>query len=189
MWSEISSRLAKKSSPESVGDRFNRLKRSLLDEEAKVAANGSHVRCCLKKYWTEEEDAKLKREIAVAGGVPKGRVPRGFWLSISKCLPGWDNQDCSNRYTNCLAPTLCHAPFGSEEDNMIIKAVTDIGPSWRQVVSQLPKKCSQRMVKCRWVSHLRDIVLAKHEPGFGAKRRRLSAQVFERARHSTDRGV
>ncbi|KAI0139586.1 hypothetical protein F4776DRAFT_662538 [Hypoxylon sp. NC0597] len=72
----------------------------------------------LRRRWTAEEDALLRR--AVETTTAQGRPL--LWRDLAKSVPGRSNKDCRRRWWNSLADGTTKGPWCEEEDERLIEA-------------------------------------------------------------------
>ena len=71
------------------------------------------------------------------------------WEEIAQMLPGRTSRQCWDRYNNYLSKQISNAKWTDEEDELILKMYTKIGPKWTLIAKSL-KGRSANNVKNRW---------------------------------------
>ncbi|KAF9269948.1 hypothetical protein L218DRAFT_982651 [Marasmius fiardii PR-910] len=82
-----------------------------------------------KTSWTAEEDSRLLELLRVHGQK---------WSLIARQIPGRTDDACSKRYNEALDPNLKKSEWTSEEDEMLLRALSEIGHrSWKEIGQRL----------------------------------------------------
>jgi len=93
-----------------------------------------------KVTWTEEEDEKLRKAVAVH----KGRN----WKDVALLIPGRTTTQCAHRWQKVLDPKLKKGTWTSDEDRKLQKAVDEFGEQWNRVAEKVAsrngKQCRER---------------------------------------------
>jgi hypothetical protein len=102
--------------------------------------------------WTAAEDAKLIEGVRELG--------ERNWVAVAALVPGRTHVQCYSRWYKYLGPSLdpttaCNTgPWKSEEDAMLIAAVTKIGKKdWVKVAAIIPGRTNYQC-SGRWVKYL-----------------------------------
>jgi hypothetical protein len=88
--------------------------------------------------WTPEEDEKLCRAVTVYGN---------NWSEISTMMPGRTNDQCRDRWSDCLNPSVVKGKWSSEEDERLLQAVEELSGKWKDVSEQLGTGRTDNMVR------------------------------------------
>ncbi|KAA1473425.1 hypothetical protein DENSPDRAFT_274332 [Dentipellis sp. KUC8613] len=87
--------------------------------------------------WTAAEDALLLSAIEAHGT---------FWWKVAMHVPGRTDDQCAKRWKEKLDPSISHAPWSPEEDQILLAAHESLGSQWNSVAAQLPGRPA---VHCR----------------------------------------
>lgn len=100
-------------------------------------------RCAKKARFTAEEDERLQQLVAHFG--------LHEWANIANMMPGRNERQVRDRYTNFLSPTINKAPWTPEEDSMLRKLLNDFGPKWVKISSYFDNRTDVSL-KTRWMT-------------------------------------
>lgn len=79
--------------------------------------------------WTEDEDARLRLAVTVHGN---------SWIEIAEVIHGRTNEQCRDRWSDKLNPTLMKGRWTNEEDRCLVEAVESLGTtSWKEISERL----------------------------------------------------
>jgi hypothetical protein len=67
------------------------------------------------------------------------------WATIAERMPGKNQRQCRERWTNYLAPTLNTAHWTREEDILLIQKYSEFGAKWVQVAAFFPNRTDSMM--------------------------------------------
>jgi myb-related protein len=115
-----------------------------VKENAELVALNSenNMRLQIKKrWWTPEEDEKLKTLVQQQG--PKN------WKKIASYFEDRTDVQCLHRWQKVLNPNLVKGPWTKEEDETVMRLVLKYGPkNWSNLAKHLPgrigKQCRER---------------------------------------------
>ena len=100
----------------------------------------------VKNSWTKEEDEILEKAVAQN----KGRN----WKKVAEVLPARTDVQCLHRWQKVLNPELVKGPWTEQEDNMVLKLVSEHGPQkWTFIAEHLPGRIGKQCRE-RWHNHL-----------------------------------
>ena len=102
----------------------------------------------VRRKFTPQEDERLKFLFFHIGS--------HNWTTISKYMPGRTPKQCRDRYCNYLSQPHKKEPWSPEEDKIILKMLSLIGPKWVEISKYIPGRSGSN-VKNRWYKHLRKI--------------------------------
>ncbi|THV05502.1 hypothetical protein K435DRAFT_961250 [Dendrothele bispora CBS 962.96] len=91
-----------------------------------------------KGAWSAEEDERLQSVVSVLGPV---------WQEVAVFVPGRTNEQCRERYTECLMPM--ERTWTAEEDAELLSSVARQGAKWK-VVSQHLQFASDSECRARY---------------------------------------
>ncbi|KAI9466791.1 hypothetical protein BJY52DRAFT_1234364 [Lactarius psammicola] len=75
--------------------------------------------------WTAEEDAQLRQAVDLYGHA---------WVEVASVVPGRNNEQCRDRWTERLNPKVPRGKWTTEEDKRLISAVDELGVGkWKEV--------------------------------------------------------
>jgi hypothetical protein len=99
-----------------------------------------------RRNWAPEEDAKLTGAVKTLGN---------NWVAVALLVPGRTNAQCCKRWRNHLDTPIGQTmgKWTSEEDAMLIEAVTELGKKWVAVAAMVPSRTTKQC-RCRWVEGL-----------------------------------
>ena len=75
------------------------------------------------------------------------------WEQIAHKLTNRTPKQCHDRYYNYLREGLKKEPWTTQEDEILLRLLNEIGPKWSKMTSQLPGR-SGNDIKNRWHKHL-----------------------------------
>lgn len=116
-----------------------------------VSENAQPVQCqhrylrtldpLLKKgNWTPEEDQKLRQAVAFYGHA---------WIEVASVIPGRNNEQCRDRYSERLNPKNARGKWTEEEDEKLLSAVAELGDStWKAISDKVGTGRTDNMVLC-----------------------------------------
>ncbi|ORY89315.1 hypothetical protein BCR35DRAFT_350318 [Leucosporidium creatinivorum] len=97
----------------------------------------------LKKEWTDEEDEKLRQGVRHFGEE---------WQSLA-LLVGRPSDQCINRWTKAVKPTIRRGQWQPEEDEAVRAAVASVGLNWLQIARRVEGR-TDAQCRERWVNKL-----------------------------------
>lgn len=80
-----------------------------------------------RSKFTPEEDQKL---IYIVSSSPDIK-----WSKVAELMKNKTSRQCRERYKNYLANGINQSPWSPEEDQVLLKAYSEIGPSWSHMTS------------------------------------------------------
>ncbi|KAI0316986.1 hypothetical protein OF83DRAFT_1172384 [Amylostereum chailletii] len=96
----------------------------------------------MKGGWTEEEDKKLRLAVAVWGN---------SWVDVASVMAGRTNEQCRDRYTDKLNPTIIRGKWTTSEDANLRAAVEEIGEGkWKKISQKLASGRTDNMCRQRY---------------------------------------
>lgn len=99
-----------------------------------------------KRWWTSEEDEKLKNLVASHGAKN--------WKAIAGYFEDRTDVQCLHRWQKVLNPELTKGPWTQEEDQIVLKLVQKYGARhWSTIASHLPGRIGKQCRE-RWHNHL-----------------------------------
>eukprot|EP00742_Colponemidia_sp_Colp-10_P002435 GILJ01002595.1.p1 GENE.GILJ01002595.1~~GILJ01002595.1.p1 ORF type:complete len:583 (-),score=79.94 GILJ01002595.1:72-1820(-) len=99
-----------------------------------------------KKWWTKEEDDKLKSLVQIHGA--------RNWKKIASYLDDRTDVQCLHRWQKVLNPELVKGPWTKEEDELVTRLVQQYGPKrWSEIAKHLPGRIGKQCRE-RWHNHL-----------------------------------
>lgn len=107
-----------------------------------------------KIKFSKEEDERL-RQVINHYGVQD-------WDVIAEQMPGRNQRQCRERWTNYLAPTVNKEPFSAEEDQLLIEKYNEHGSRWVRIAKFFNGR-SDTAIKNRWMTLQRKILLEEEE--------------------------
>lgn len=107
------------------------------------SSNRAYVK---KNKFSPEEDSMLLRIV--------GEVGANDWIAIASRMPGRNQRQCRERWTNYVNPELKPMPWTAEEDKILETQYERLGPRWRLIASFF-KNRSINNVKNRWLTKKR----------------------------------
>lgn len=105
-----------------------------------------------RRMFTPEEDEILRKSVAVKG--------MKTWNEIAKQLPERTARQCRDRYFNYLSPRIVQTPWDRQEDELLVKKVSEIGTHWSMIANFFPTR-SDNNLKNRWHSVIKLLVKTK----------------------------
>jgi hypothetical protein len=87
--------------------------------------------------WTAEEDEKLLRAVTVYNH---------SWVEIAALIPGRTNDQCRDRWSDCLNPALVKGKWTAKEDQLLIQSVETLGGKWQEISERLGNGRTDGMV-------------------------------------------
>lgn len=109
----VASHVSEDATPQQCQNRYNRT----LDPKLRHGA------------WTAEEDAKLRLAVNAFGN---------SWTEVAEVIAGRNNEQCRDRWSDKINPTLGRGKWTDEEDKLLLEAVGNLGTSsWKGVSERL----------------------------------------------------
>lgn len=127
---------------------------SSLNQEDKAISLSSSSKtlshCAVK--WTPEEDQLLRDLVKMYGGKN--------WKQVAdKVGNGRTRAQCAHRWQKVLNPDLKKGSWTSEEDELLTKAVEQVGvDKWSEVAAKVPQR-NGKQCRERWYNHIRPEVV------------------------------
>ncbi|XP_074310755.1 uncharacterized protein LOC141646730 [Silene latifolia] len=90
--------------------------------------------------WNDDEDKRLKVAATLF---------RRSWHRIAKFVPGRTQEQCRERWVNCLNPCLNRCEWTAEEDTKLREAITQHGYCWSKVATCVPMRTDNHCLR-RW---------------------------------------
>ncbi|EAY22422.1 Myb-like DNA-binding domain containing protein [Trichomonas vaginalis G3] len=75
------------------------------------------------------------------------------WKEVAQQIPGKSTRQCRERYQTYLAPGINIAPWTREEDDLLLKKVTELGSKW-SIIAQFFNGRSANSLKNRYNVHI-----------------------------------
>lgn len=97
-----------------------------------------------RKKWTSQEDQVLS-DLIQRYGDKRGR--EGRWHDIAECLPGRTPKDCRKRWFHSLDPSLRKGRWSQEEDHILLREYSRVGPAWKHIALLLPGRKDDQCAK------------------------------------------
>lgn len=92
--------------------------------------------------WTVVEDMRLTMAVKAYG--------HGNWAKIQRHVPGRTDVQCRERWANVLNPELNLRPWTAEEDEHLLRLVSQLGTGkWAEVAKQMQDRTDNRIWR-RW---------------------------------------
>jgi len=99
-----------------------------------------------KRWWTGEEDDKLKSLVVEHGA--------RNWKKIASYFEDRSDVQCLHRWQKVLNPKLIKGPWSKEEDDIVMKLVSENGArNWSYIAKNLPGRIGKQCRE-RWHNHL-----------------------------------
>jgi hypothetical protein len=98
-----------------------------------------------RRKFTQEEDGLLRTLVEQMGD--------RRWEAIAAFLPSRTGRQCRDRYKNYLLDNLAAGPWSPDEDEIVVRKYTEMGPRWVEIAKSLNGR-SGNDVKNRWHKHL-----------------------------------
>jgi hypothetical protein len=90
-----------------------------------------------KHPFTTEEDARLADLVAQHG--------ENAWHEIERVLPGRTSRQCRERWNLYLSPNVSNEPWSAEEDALLMRLYSVIGPKWTLIGKSFPKRTANNI--------------------------------------------
>lgn len=123
--------------------------------ENKIVLSMNHY-----KKFSKEEDELLKKTVKIFGAKN--------WRLIASFIPGRNQKQCRDRYSNYLAPGICHTVWSDEEDKLLVEKYIKHGRKWSFLKTFFPNRTSND-IKNRFnytiyhqISILKELSNSKH---------------------------
>lgn len=107
----------------------------------------SRAQNCRRRVFTVSEDKTIIRFVSSSKF-------NNNWDGLTKLLPWRTARQCRDRWTYYLSPANNLAPFSSEEDQLIVQKVNELGNKWANI-SKFFTGRSDNSIKNRWYSKLK----------------------------------
>ncbi|KAI9507697.1 Homeodomain-like protein [Russula earlei] len=79
--------------------------------------------------WSPEEDAQLRLAVNLYGHA---------WMEVASVIPGRNNEQCRDRWTERLNPKVTKGKWTTEEDARLLSAVSEFGVGkWKEVSERI----------------------------------------------------
>lgn len=103
-----------------------------VSEDATGAQCQSRYTRCLtpdgrRGPWSAEEDERLKIAVAAHGS---------SWVDVSACIPGRTNDQCRERWTDYLHPSISQT-WSPAEDETLCESVKALGHQWKAIAAKI----------------------------------------------------
>lgn len=98
------------------------------------------TRC--KRKFTEDEDRQIIELV--------NSMPRPDWRRVADALVTRSARQCRERWRSYLQPDLTAGPWTPDEDEMLKREHSNLGPKWAAIALFLPGR-SEIQVKNRWL--------------------------------------
>lgn len=113
---------------------------SILNDQSKLKDKQNNS-CTSRKIFKKEEDEKIKQLVKIFG--------TSNWDLVSYFIDGRTAKQCSDRYSNYLAPGFFQGEWSEEEDSLLIKLYNENGPKWSVIQKSFQNRSSNN-IKNRW---------------------------------------
>ncbi|KAF9563717.1 hypothetical protein CPC08DRAFT_632473 [Agrocybe pediades] len=87
--------------------------------------------------WTEREDERLRKAVAGYGK---------SWVQVAATIPGRNNDQCRERWTNCINQAAMDIPWSEEEDQALLNLVQEHGKIWKTIRNKIVNNRSAQAV-------------------------------------------
>lgn len=92
--------------------------------------------------WVDEEDTRLRQAVALFGN---------SWVDVASVMPGRNNEQCRDRWSERLNPNVAKGKWTPEEDAKMLAAVEELGDAtWKAVSEKLGTGRTDNMVCATW---------------------------------------
>ncbi|GBE79411.1 hypothetical protein BKA93DRAFT_830458 [Sparassis latifolia] len=92
--------------------------------------------------WTEEEDAQLRRAVAVFDH---------SWVDVATCIAGRNNEQCRDRYQEYLNPTVTRGKWTEAQDQALLQAYETVGEAkWKEISKLVGNGRTDNMCRSRY---------------------------------------
>ncbi|KAF4574305.1 hypothetical protein EYR40_005976 [Pleurotus pulmonarius] len=78
-----------------------------------------------KGVWSAEEDERLTEAVELHGNK---------WSLVAAMVRTRNNDQCAKRWIDTLNPQIDRSAWSSEEDAQLLRAVDELGKSWKKIV-------------------------------------------------------
>jgi hypothetical protein len=85
-----------------------------------------------KRSFTTDEDAKLAELVSQHG--------EHAWHEIERFMPGRSSRQCRERWTLYLSPGVANEPWTVEEDMVLMRLYSVLGPKWTVIAKNFSKR-------------------------------------------------
>ena len=93
--------------------------------------------------WSEDEDRCLTQVIQDIGD--PSRVKNVTWNMISSFVPHRDHKQCRYRWINKLNPTINHSPWTTDEEDILMRLVPQLGTKPKKYQEYLPDRTTEQI--------------------------------------------
>jgi hypothetical protein len=93
-----------------------------------------------RSTFRPEEDFRLKELVR--------RLGRD-WNEVARQMSNRNARQCKERWMNYLSPDVCAQPWTDDDDQLLLRKVSELGPKWVQITSFFPKRTDSNL-KNRW---------------------------------------
>ncbi|KAA1466108.1 hypothetical protein DENSPDRAFT_790470 [Dentipellis sp. KUC8613] len=134
----------------------NRLTDMLFVVARTVSEDATAIQCSNRYYrtldptlkrgsWSPEEDAKLRMAVDLYGHT---------WMEVASVIPGRTNEQCRDRWSERLNPSVAKGKWTSEEDKRLLAAVQEVLQNgdlrWKDVSEKLGTGRTDNMCRHRY---------------------------------------
>ena len=95
-----------------------------------------------REKFLHEEDQKLRELVSIYGECS--------WDIISEKMPNRNQRQCRERWKHYLSGTKVKIPWTEEEDEVLFKKMSELGPKWTKIATFLNGR-TDIQVKARWM--------------------------------------